>query len=99
MSSVAYDVGDEDPRAAKLLEQVEEDVRFPLLADLADGGQVVGQTHRTHLVAHLPKRDDYVVFGLPLPDFLVGVALERVGGDQLFVDQDGDAERLHSAIL
>src|ERR1700730_12733624 len=44
------------------------------------------------------QRGDHVVFGFPFADLLLGVALGRVRGQQVPVDEHQDAKPFHSAI-
>jgi hypothetical protein len=61
-------------QAVELLEEIEGDVRLPLLDRLADDPQVAPDPERAHLVAELAQRAHDVVLRLPWHCQHVGVA-------------------------
>jgi hypothetical protein len=94
---VADDVLVIDRDAVKLLQQIEGDVRLPLLDRLAELSQIVPQAERPHFVPQFPQRRNDVKLGFPRLDLLLGVSLQAVGRDEVFVHQDQHSKFSHSA--
>ena len=82
--------------ALKLHEQIEHDMRLPVLDRFADRAQLIRHAERVHFVPVGPQRADHVVLGLPTVDLRFAVALERIRGHQILVEDHQDAESLHS---
>lgn len=80
-----------------LLEEVEDDVRVPLLHRLPDGHQLVLHAEHPDLVPQLAKRLDDVVLGLPPVDLLRRVPGQRVWRHQVRMHERKDAQLPHSA--
>ncbi len=94
---IARDVLVIDRFAVKLLEQIENDVRFPALDLVADRLEFVLDAERPHLVAGSAQRAHHVVFRLPFVYFLLAVPLERIGGHQFRMHEHQNAQALHNA--
>src|SRR6266566_2033635 len=94
---IAGDVLVVDGLAVELLEQIEDDVRFPALDFVADRLELVLDAARPHLVAGLAQRAHDVILGLPPVDFLLAAALDRVRRNQVRMQEHQNEKPLHSA--
>jgi hypothetical protein len=82
-------VGDD---AVEFLEQVEDDLGFPLGDDAAQFLEAVGDAEAAHLVTGFLERRDDVEFGAPLFDIFFAMSFETVGGDQRGMHHDQRAQ-------
>ena len=78
----------------KLLEQVERDVRFVLEQRIADHVELIVETDRIDLMAHLLQRRNNVEFSLDFQFFFVGETVQRIRRDEIFVHENDDAQFL-----
>jgi hypothetical protein len=83
--------------AVKFLQQVEDNVRLELGHGVANDAQVVADTDRPSVMFELAQRIHDVELGLPLEDFLFGMAVQALGRNQALVHQDERSQLFHKA--
>ncbi len=83
--------------AGKLLQQVEDDVRFPLLHDFAQLGEPVQDAEHADVMAQLAQGRIDVVFAAEHIEFLVAEPVDVFRRNQLRVDHEQYAAAFHRA--
>ena len=76
----------------KRFQEVEHDVRLPLVHRAADGRQLVAHFQQPRLVAERAERGEDVVLGLEVVPFLIAARLDVVGRRHAGTDEDEHAE-------
>src|SRR5947209_11199494 len=81
----------------ELLEQIENHVRLPALNLVAHRLELVPEPQRPHVVARLAQRGDHVILVLPLMDFLLAMAFERIRRHHLRMKEHQNPQTPHTA--
>ena len=82
--------------AAKLLEQVEADLRLPVLDRRAKLREAVADSDRAHVMARVAQAAHDIELRAVFGSRLLADALERLRRHERFVNEDEDAKLLHA---
>ncbi len=85
-----------DGHSVELFQQIERDVRLPIVDGRANYPQIALHPDRLHLMAELSQRRNNVVLRSPFHRLQI-MTIHMVRRDEVFVHEDEHAQSLHKA--